>query len=413
MSNIEGGGTQKLSESIKENMSEGNIKDELSDSKLVDELKHNVEELQETNRQLKLELLKEFEVRNQFINDFEYIRTESDYRITNEDLETMKSEKIRLSQEDRSLFNEIKNLMQEKFGLKIDVTKDNIMGLLRRSIEKVASIKQNPPKEQTPEEIENIKIENDQLKKEIGFLSTQCDHLKKTLQKDRDLRKGNNENAMINQLLDLINGLLAGLDMSHIDVVDIPQIKESFNSIAKSRKKLQVEMRAKEELIEDLRINSLKVSSERENGNNGSAKGGEDFNKMKDLLVKYHNVRRKLESSLSDNEKLKIDYDSQLFEIEDLKKTIEIENKQRESIEIQLNILKQSNSVQSSTDIKEHVKKLFEEFFRVLMETKDLSQANQILEVLTSIIGYSSDDKTKLFEGIKKSKIFDKILKKK
>lgn len=408
---------ETLQHSSRHNTQNNTEKDEPADAHLVDELKQRVEMLEEANRKVKLELEKELEIRKQFLNEYDYIRTESDYRITNEDIETMRSEKIKLSQEDRALFADLQAFLAEKFGLKKEVTRENAVKLLAKQLEKLAvSTKERERDDSAPKDLEGLQIENTQLKKQVTSLTTQYDHLKGVLvQKDRELRSGSSGGATLaNQLADLINNLLASLDMKPLEALELARVKEAFAQISKARKRLLSEVRVKEEIIEDLKINSLKASSEREQQqNSGSVRGGDDFSRMKELLVKYHNVRKKLEAALSDSERLQQDKENLQFEIDDLKKSIEIEAKRREAVEIQLNILRQPNSADLSSDIKEHVRKLFGEFFKSLMESKDQTQANQILEVLTSIIGYSAEDKTRLFDSIKKSKLFDKILKKK
>jgi hypothetical protein len=393
-----------------------------------DSLKQENEYLRQTNNDLRKELERELEVRRQILNEHEYMRTDSDYRITNEDFEAMKQEKVRQGthSDEGTLYNELLTMYELKCSEPKPATRENIVHLVAAFIDSFKKKDQNKGGKGSSEEIEVLRIDNQQLRKQVESLNTQNSHLKEILGKNKDSANENgsaqkqsqllaNKSVEIeSQVLDALNQFLKDMELQPLDKLEISKLKQLLNSILRLKRKLLVELKAKDELIEELKLSSLKASSERGEGGGtqGTLSQQEEYQRQKDLLQKFHNLRRKYESCLAEVDQLQIDKENLTFEIEDLRKTNELENKRREALEIQLNIIKQE-ATSGTEDMKEHIKKLFGELFKAFTESVDQYQASQILEYLTSMIGYSADERKALFENLKKKKFFEKVLKKK
>lgn len=389
-------------------------------------IKQEIDYLRRANGELRKELERELEVRKQILNDHEYVRTDSDYRITNEDFEAIKHEKIRQGtySDDNNLYLDLMAMFDSKSDGQKTITRENIVQQIGKFIDE---LKYNGKNIDVAEKCEELNLDNQQLKKQVESLNTQNDHLKDILRKNA--KEGGVAATLLSQLqppehsisselesqvLDSINKFLKEMDLSAMDKLSISKMNSVFNSILRLKRRLMVELAAKEELIEDLRMNSLKLSSDRGEGQGtqGNNSQTDEFHRQKELLTKYHNLRRKHENTLAEIEQLRIDKDSLSFEAEDLRKSSELEIKRREALEIQINILKEE-AINTSEDMKAHTKKLFGELFKSLNENKDQHQASQLLEYLTSMIGYTPAERKDLMDNLKKNKFFEKVMKKK
>jgi chromosome segregation ATPase len=393
-----------------------------------DSLKQENEYLRQTNTDLRKDLERELDVRRQILQEHEYMRTDSDYRITNEDFEALKQEKGRhgTQSDEGTLYNELLTLYELKCGDKKPANRDSIVPLIAKYIDSLKQKDEKKPQKGSSEELEELRIDNQQLRKQVDSLNTQNDHLKDILRKNKDngsattsaqkpaqsLASKSSETET--QVLEILNQFLKDMELQPMDKLESAKLKPLFSSIIRLKRKLLVELKAKDELIEELKLSSLKVSSER--GEAGGTQVGssqqEEYQRQKDLLSKYHTLRRKYENCLSEIEQLQIDKENNGFEVEDLRKTAELETKRREALEIQLTIIKQE-ATSGAEDMKAHIKKLFVELFKSFTDSQDQYQTSQILEYLTSMIGYSTEERKGLFENLKKKKFFEKLLKKK
>jgi chromosome segregation ATPase len=381
--------------------------------------------LREQNNILRIELEKQKEVQKQILDGYEYIRTESDYRITDQDIENMKKElsSKNSGRDSKALYNDLVNLVKIKFDPKKEITPENIIHTLSKNIDKLILREQNSD---IVEKYEEQQIEIQQLRKQTEELKIQNAHLKdKTKSKDQvpapvpsqslGTQEANTQaQQTLNHISEIINTFLTEVEMKTLDKLEPAKLKEALTTILKMRRKVLLELKIKEDMIEELKLSSLKVSSERGESPHSANPSSEEYNKMKELLAKVHSSRKKYETVLAENEKLQIERENLAFEVEDLKQYVLIKEKGIEALEIQVKLLKEQMGQNTSMeDAREHIKGLFGQLFRTFTETKDLYQANHVLETLTSMIGYSAEEKKQLFENIKKSKVFDKILKKK
>lgn len=399
------------------------------DEVFIQQLQELIKKLEEEKKALETENEKAKEIHKQYMHDYEYVRTDSDYRITNEDFEAMKSDK---RSDDKGALQQIAALMRDRLGVQKEITPENIVSLLGKELLRlpgqnepemvmVAPKHGQPKPVNNQERIDELTIDNQQLKKQVDSLTTQNGHLKEKILKQTDphspadsslqqsLQAANTE---IGRLYEEISKFLVDMEQRELGERKGPQrVKELLYTVSKGRKRMLADLKARDELIDELKLTSHKGSSDKGEVSPAAAQS-EEFSKLKESLIKYHNMRRKYEEAVAEKDRLSAELEHSRFEVEDLQNSLQLEKKKLENLQIQIDLLKEQHE-DTSGDVKEHIKKLFSELFKVFTDTKDPNQANHLMDYLTSMLGFTQEEKKTLTDSIKKSKMFDKILKKK
>lgn len=373
----------------------------------LSQLRSRLMEAKSIEKGLRQQIQSQQDLKAKMLQDYDYIHTESDFRLGQEETNGKKqSQPNEAVVGDAKLIDQISNLVRVTLNLSETPTRWNILEILSNKLSKWGG-RSSGLSLDIAEKLEELQTDNQQLKKEVMSLNTQNSHLKEVLLKHRPPEESENNFGAI---LKLVNRLVVEFELSPLQSLSEDQLKDAVTGVLKWKRRVDLELRSKGEMIEELKLTSVKIFSDRDSEHISGK--GEEYNRMKELLTKYHSLRKKHEGTLSEMEQLEMRRLNQEFEAEDLARTLEIEGKKREALEIQVELLKRL-PVEGSDEVKAHIKILLQKLFQELTETRNGSEFTQLLDIVTSVVGYSQDEKKLLTEAIKRSKVFDKVWKKK